>query len=99
MSDPLMIGRYQLENLLKNGVLFHFFNLSVQSSAHSLLHGSVKLEASAAVEHISHLGLSKDAPIVLICENGAKSMEVARVLGENLFLNVYVVEGGTVSLV
>jgi rhodanese-related sulfurtransferase len=99
VSEPLKIGRYQLENLLRNGVRFQFFDLSEDvTSQHELLTGSRKLRAESALEEINAMNLSKDAPIVLICENSVKSMDVARRLEQNSYLNVYVFEGGRASL-
>ncbi|MES2856496.1 MAG: rhodanese-like domain-containing protein [Bdellovibrionota bacterium] len=100
MSDFMEIGQYQLENLMKNGVRFSYFDLSDTNATaqHPLLKGSQQIGHDAVVKHIGDLGLSKDAPIVLICQNGTKSLEVARKLSENSYLNVYVIEGGHASL-
>jgi rhodanese-related sulfurtransferase len=101
----MLIGKYQLQNLKNNGVRFHFFEIideEIATGLHAkqspLLVGCQKLSASNAVEELEKQGLSKDAPIVLICEHGMKSMELAAKLEQNSFLNVYVVEGGKHAL-
>jgi rhodanese-related sulfurtransferase len=98
MSDPVLIGRYQLENLLKNRIGFLFLNLSESVPGHELLAGSHSLPSSSVLFFIAEQGIKPDAPIVLICETGAISIVVARLLEENSFINVFVVEGGIEGL-
>lgn len=99
--EPIEIGQYQLENLLRNQVRFHFFDLSEgesEAARHPLLAGAEKVTAGQVLDQLSALGATTDAGIVLICENGSKSMTVGRLLGQHSFINVFVVEGGIQAL-
>lgn len=96
-TDFLKIGRYQLENLYKNNVRFTYLNLGSESD-HALMRGSVAVTPDAAVEKIRGMNLPNHAPIVLICENGSKSVSVAKSLGDNGYINVIVVDGGLAAL-
>ncbi len=102
MTDFIRIGEYQLRNLLHNRVKFLFLDLSVESTvpefARELLIGSRKVSASDVMECVRQSGSAFDAPIVLICENGAKSVAAAQELARNSFINVFVVDGGIQAL-
>ncbi len=102
MSDVLRIGEYQLRNLLQNRVQFFYINLSSdtesETSKHELLQSSRKVSADALSETLRQWGAAPDAPIVLICENGLKSMAAALELAQDSYINVFVFEGGTQSL-
>jgi rhodanese-related sulfurtransferase len=104
MENVAKIGRYQLENLLKNNIGFVFLDLrSPESRAMGpqglhLLAGSVPVELDLVLAHVRGLGCPPHAPIVLICENGTKSVAAARELEQNSYINVFVFEGGTDAL-
>lgn len=103
MSETLTIGVYQLANLLRNRVPFLYFDLSSDrgmdvAKGHPLLFGSERIDGAKILELANERGLQPSQPIVLICENGSKSVEAARVLEQNSFINVFVVEGGKKSL-
>lgn len=42
--------------------------------------------------------VSKDTPIVLICQNGRTSIRAAKALNKQGFINVYYLKGGTKAL-
>jgi rhodanese-related sulfurtransferase len=96
----MTIGRYQLENLQRQAVPFLFLDLRAsqarggEARGHELLKGSVAVESQEVVAYVKALGVPPSHPIVIICEQGIKSMDAARVLEQNSFMNVFVVEGG-----
>lgn len=95
------IGRYQLDNLQKNRVMFLFLDLSEGQTTivdATLLSGSQRVRAYEVLNFVKSLGVSTNHPIVLICENGSKSMAAALELEANSFINVFVVDGGTSKL-
>lgn len=102
MSDVLQIGRYQLENLLRQQIKFHFYDLSDDSPQapprHELTATALRLPAGDVLAHLRAQNAAGDAPIVLICENGSKSVALAAELEQNSFRNVYVVRGGIAAL-
>lgn len=103
-SVVMRIGQYQLENLQKNNVTFLYFDLRApenrdeRSIKHFLLRGSQPVAPERVLEAVQASGVDANAPIVLICENGTKSVEAARVLEQNSYINVFIVLGGTASL-
>lgn len=97
MSEFLKIGDYQLENLFQKNVRFTYLNLGTETT-HPLLKGSELTTPESAVEKILGMNLPDHAPIVLICENGSKSVSVAKQLGDKGFINVIVVDGGVAAL-
>ena len=96
--EPVLIGRYQLENLQKNRVGFLFLDVSERPSSHDLLAGRQSVQASDALAFLAAQGVKPDAPIVLICETGAISVGVAKVFEQNSFINVFVIDGGLEGL-
>jgi rhodanese-related sulfurtransferase len=104
MSTVLRIGEYQLQNLLQNRVKFFYMDLrsnekrASEAPGHYLLNDSKAVEPQGVMNALRELQAPADAPIVLICENGAKSMAVAEELAQNSFINVFVIEGGTAAL-
>jgi rhodanese-related sulfurtransferase len=105
MENVAKIGRYQLENLLRNNVGFVFLDLrsserrASELQDHPLLAGSVSVQIDRVISHVQGLGCPAHTPIVLICENGTKSVAAVRELEQNSFINVFVFEGGTEALV
>jgi len=102
----MTIGSYQLQNLINARSQFHYFNLSEPPQDRDsspllsrFLVGSRLIVGAAVLEELHALGVASDAPIVLICENGLKSVAVATVLAQNSFINVFVVENGIAGLI
>ena len=103
-ENIVRIGQYQLENLLKNRIGFAYLDLrdpktrESEHLGHPLLAGSHSVAPENAVEYIRGLNLPNHAPIVLICENGSKSLGVALELEDNSYINVFMIEGGIKGL-
>jgi len=103
VNGVLFLGEYQLRNLIKNQVLFVYIDL--RSAETRLREGNdPALHAGAHPAGLETAGqvaktncLSKEHPIVLLCENGEKSMQVAADLEKQGYTNVFVVRGGSAS--
>lgn len=102
MGAGLSIGRYQLENLLRASVRFQYLDLRSEearaSQTHFLLYGSQAVLPSDAVSLLKSQSVPFDAGVILICEDGSTSAQVATDLEAAGFVNVYRVEGGLVAL-
>ena len=101
MSDVMAIGRYQLENLIRSGVKFTFFNLAseqVSGKGDELANAATRIGASEVLSRLQTDGAAPDSAVVLICEDGVKSKQVAQQLEQAGFMNVYRVEGGFAAL-
>lgn len=100
----LFVGEYQLRNLIKNQVVFLYFDLresgvsAGEKSGDPLFQNSQNASEDELPKLVSEQASSKDHPIVLICENGEKSMRAALELEKLGYLNVFVLRGGTSSL-
>lgn len=98
------IGLFQLENLFYTHTRFCFLDLRVKTepSTHSALENilarSEKVAANRVESYLSDAKIPKEAPIVLICENGRQSAAVTQKLETVGYANVYVVEGGVEAL-
>jgi rhodanese-related sulfurtransferase len=103
-ENVVRIGQFQLENLLRNRVGFTYLDLRDPTTrdsdfnGHRLLAGSHSVAPEKAAEYVRGLNLPNHAPIVLICENGSKSLGVALELEDNSFINVFIIEGGVKGL-
>ncbi len=103
-ENVIRIGQYQLENLQRNKIGFVFLDLrepelrAREGVGHWLLQGSHPMTAGEAANYVDSLALPPNTPIVLVCENGAKSLGVAMELETKAYINVYIVEGGTSAL-
>ncbi len=103
-KEDFSIDLFQLENLINNNVSFLFFNLSSHFSlkdnggfTSSVLQLS---QASTEQEIEKHLRQTdKSKPVVLICEEGDQSCDLALRLQKKGFINTFFVKGGIVSLV
>ena len=96
----MKIGSYQLQNLLQQRTRFLFLDLRVGDvdRIHELLRGSVVVDEAQAVGHVRENSPDHDFPIVLVCENGSRSLQVAQDLGEAGFSNLFVVRDGFIGL-
>ena len=100
-EDVVRIGQYQLENLQMNRVHFLYLDLRTdrsENTGHAYLARSQAVDAGDALAFVLGQNLPKETPIVLICENGSKSLGVALELEANSYINVYVVEGGAAGI-
>lgn len=104
MSSLVRIGQYQLENLQRNRVSFLYLDLQAPENRatldvqHFLVAGSHSVSPENALKFVMDRGTALDFPIVLICENGSKSVAVAQQLEENSYINVFAIEGGWKSI-
>ena len=96
----MKIGSYQLQNLLQQRTRFLFLDLRTGEveRAHELLQGSVFVDEAQAVSHVRGNSPGHDFPIVLVCEDGSRSLQVAQALGEAGFSNLFVVRDGFSAL-
>ena len=96
----MKIGAYQLGNLLRNQIKFVYldFRSPVGRAGYAgdpaLLAGVKPAEAKAELL----ANLAKDAPIVLLCDDGLASAAEAEALEGVGFINVFVIEGGARGL-
>jgi rhodanese-related sulfurtransferase len=101
-SDINFVGPYHLQNLRANQVGFYFFDLGHEKRSGAqdlpLLTGCIAVAPGALLEEIRSRGLEPNAPIILVCDRGETSVQAARELERNGFINVFVVEGGAASL-
>ncbi len=104
LSPVLFLGEYQLRNLIKGQVQFLYFDLrgsqtrAKQSPDHFYFKNALPVPPDSVVSSVSQLSLAKSHPIVLICEDGEKSMQGARDLEKAGYTNVFVLRGGTDTL-
>ncbi len=98
-AEPVLmmkIGSYQLQNLLQQRTRFIFLDLRTGDidRRHALLQESVVVDESQAVGHVRENSPSQDFPIVLVCEDGIRSLQVALALGGAGFSNLFIVRDG-----
>lgn len=99
------IGYFQLSNLVRNKVPFTFLILNFEPTLEqaplefrSLLSLAVRSTTSEAVQAVSQLGLKREHPIVVLCEQGSESLQISKDLESKGFLNIYHVKGGWVNV-
>jgi rhodanese-related sulfurtransferase len=103
-DEILYLGEYQLRNLLRNQIVFLYFDLRVstvrasESPGHGIFQGTIPVSLDEIVASAGEKAFSKEHPIVLISENGETAISGAGLLVENGYRNVYVLRGGTASL-
>lgn len=102
-SFPLFeIGYFQFENLIKNRIPFTLINLDVnlenffrekfyQSYMESQMH---KCNPEEIMNRFAELNLPKDQALVLLCEDGNKSLKIFKDLSALGYSNVYYVPQG-----
>jgi rhodanese-related sulfurtransferase len=105
--NVLSIGFFQLDNLIKGRVGFVFINLGVDTSAvyphvykmHleanllQLPEGDLATATTATV--VAALkNHAKDSAIIVLSPDGVKSLEVATILENEGYMNVFDVKGG-----
>ncbi len=98
------IDLWQLKNLLENRVPFVFFDTrevkrDTLSQAELLLQSAKPIEMKKVLLELKEERQTKEQPIVLLCEDGRDSTEIAKNLYKNGYLNVCVIEGGYRGLV
>lgn len=104
------IGIYQIENLVLQRVPFTLFDLTSDSKLiapfehlnpyylNFLKAQIVKTTPGEFKTNEKFMTLSKDAPIVVVCESGVESLKIAQALEAEGYINVFYVTGGVASL-
>lgn len=104
MNEPLPIGYFQFDNLIRNRIPFLLLrtDIDVESAFgvmeklhlrnYSLILNPLDyVEAEAALKERQ---ARKEDPIVVLCDNGRESLRLAQKLTEQGHLNVYYILGG-----
>jgi rhodanese-related sulfurtransferase len=96
----MRIGRYQLENLVREGIRFLFADLRTPEQRAQfddpLLVGSIALSAEEL--HAKLEGAAPDSAVLLLSQDGSEAASVADSLESKGFKNVYIVRDGVASL-
>jgi rhodanese-related sulfurtransferase len=108
MNEPLPIGYFQFDNLVKNRVPFLLLRTSVDVES---VYGVMEkmhlrnysvilnpLDRDQAEAALKERQARKEDPIVVLCDSGSESLKLAHQLVQNGHLNVYYVLGGWQSL-
>jgi rhodanese-related sulfurtransferase len=105
MNTPLPIGHFQFDNLVRNRVPFMLLKslaVDVESmfgpvEKSHLRNFSLPLQTfdlHSAQASLAERQAQKDSPLVILCKDGKSSLELAKLLCEQGFLNVYYVLDG-----
>jgi rhodanese-related sulfurtransferase len=103
-TEILTLGLYQLENLAAQRVPFLLIDLAAAepptpNPLPQLAPQCVRLPAAEIVDFLRSRDSSPDLPIVLLCEDGKRSIKLAQKLAKDGdFTNLYVFEGGWAAL-
>jgi rhodanese-related sulfurtransferase len=102
MSDVLKVGRYQLENLVREGVRFLFVDLRTEAERSTwtdpLLSKAMPLAFQELQENLISNAVPVDSAIVLLSEDGTSATAAALGLEAGGFTNVYIVRDGVAGL-
>ncbi len=102
MSDVLKIGRYQLENLVREGVRFLFVDLRSEAERSEwtdpILSKAMPLGLKELQENLTSNAVPVDAAIVLLSQDGVAAQAAAVGLESDGFKNVYIVRDGVAGL-
>ncbi len=95
------LNRFQLQNLVNKNIHFGFFQLEdfsghLDPGAERLKQKAKRKSERALLMELKDQDLKQ--PLVLICDKGLVSKEMARKLRERGFVNVYFVDGGIQAL-
>jgi len=104
MTDAIGIGFFQMDNLVRNRIPFCLFTIDVEFDA---LYKGQELEHIKRYEHCLNHASSTEVhhiletkkyrkidPVLVVCQNGIQSRDLANQLGVLGYLNCYFVEGG-----
>ena len=96
----MKVGRYQLENLVREGIKFLFADLrTIDQRAQfndPLLSTSLALTPDEL--HAKLNGAPLDSAVLLLSQDGLEAAAVAESLESAGFKNVYIVQGGVAAL-
>lgn len=108
MNTPSPIGFFQFDNLVKNRIPFFFLRTAVDiESSFGLMEKmhirnfSIildQLDLPRAETALKERQAQKDSPVLVLCEDGVKSLELAKKLCEQDYMNVYYVLDGVKGL-
>lgn len=94
----MKIGRYQLENLIGEGIRFLFIDLRTPAEreeiSDALFEKAMPLVFNELVENLTTNEVSVDSPILLMDQTGETVDPLVQDLEELGYKNVYVVRGG-----
>lgn len=100
MPDVLAIGRYQLENLIREDIRFLFADLRTVDEramfADPLVARAVVLSVDELRARVAEM--PRDSAIVLLSEDGELAANESAALESLGFKNVYIVRGGARGL-
>ncbi len=100
-----MIGFFQFDNIVKSAVPFLIVTIDVDLSTfynddkHRHIRSytqkfSKDVTSDELLQKISDLKIGKEFPVVIICDDGKKSMQLCAAVEEKGFLNCYYVLDG-----
>lgn len=97
------IGLFQLENLFLSPSRFLFFDLRTEKrpvapSIDQYLSRATAIEPNELGAHLQAQNTPHEFPILLLCQDGGTSAEIARGLEAAGYTNIYVVTGGVAGL-
>ncbi len=97
------IGLFQLENLFLSPSQFFFFDLRTEKrpiapNLDQYLSRATAMEAPELAGHLKAQNTPLEYPILLLCQDGGTSAEIARELEAAGYTNIYVVTGGVTGL-
>jgi rhodanese-related sulfurtransferase len=97
------IGLFQLENLIHSHIRFVLLDLRKQAeplpeALAAISARCMRLSVKNLEEYLVGEKAHKEAPVILLCENGKSSSAVASQLESAGYTNIYVVEGGVEGL-
>ncbi len=103
VNSVIQIGRYQLENLTREGVRFLFIDLRTDAERaagppETLLAKSMPMTFEQLQENLKLNQIPLDAAILLLDNAGEAAPQAAANLEAQGYKNVYVVRGGAASL-
>ena len=103
-EDDFSIEMFQLENLINNNISFSVFNLSsnfLVKDGGDFVSSFLKLSQAGTELEIKEelIQMDKSKPVVLICEKGDQSRDLALQLQKEGFINSFFVKGGIISLI
>ncbi len=97
------IGLFQLENLRLTGLAFRLLDLRQEPKAEvealsSALNGASSVQAQDVPAYLAAQAHDKHQPVVLLCETGQRSAQVASQLETAGYTNIYVIQCGITGL-
>ncbi|MGE0764505.1 MAG: hypothetical protein AB7N80_14615 [Bdellovibrionales bacterium] len=108
-ADFFQVGCFQIENLLINRMQFFVFDLRQRSEVPPQINSSLEQKAfwskakainpDQAVTAAKELVQSLEAPLMLLCEDGEISSQVAARLVREGYSHLLVVDGGIKQLI